>query len=177
MFHYLIPEYIDNKGDCSRLKQDNEEQILEKDINCALKNLYKERCRDLNAVKKRCSLTLNQKHLIPLYLGKNEVILPVKLRKPRAERDSLYGYVNIFCIDKIQNDAIVLKDKNSISFIENKCSVENRYKMAKKIEEEFLGNEKYKSFLEGELECAATRQDIALVLMAIERINKDIKKM
>lgn len=177
MFNYLIPEYIDNKGDCCRLKQDDTELILEREIVCALKNLYKERCRDLNAVKKRCSFTLNQKNLIPLYLGKNEIILPVKLRKPRARRDSLYGYINFYCIDKIQQNSIILKDKNSISFLEHKSSVESRFKMAKKIEEEFVENERYTSFLQGELECAATREDIALVLMEIERIKKDIRKM
>ena len=176
MFQYIFPEYIDNRGDCSRLKVDDKETILDREVNLALRYLFKERFLDIDVIRKRCSLVVNQKHLIPLYLGKDEILIPVKVRKPRAKWDSVRGYLNVNYIDKIQEWSVILKDKTCLTTLECKRCLTKRTKAAKLVAKDFDENENMRPMLKGDMECAATREDVALVLMEIERIERELKR-
>lgn len=176
MFQYILPEYIDNRGDCSRLKVDDEETVLDREVNLALRYLFKERFLDLDVIRKRCSHVVNQQHLIPLYLGKDEIIIPVKVRKPRAKWDSVRGYINVNYIDKIQEWSVILKDKTCLTTLECKRCLTKRTKAAKLVAKDFDENESMRPMLKGDMECTATREDVALVLMEIERIERELKR-
>lgn len=176
MFQYAIPEYIDNKGDCSRLKVDDNESMVDKRIESVLKGLYRNRCLDYFVIKKKCSEILNQKNLIPLYIGENEFIAPIKIRRPRTRRDSLYGYVNVHLVKSVLDGSIVLKDNTKIPVLDSKRCIKRRLKMASTIEKYFYREEAPGNMLRGDLECAATRDDIALVLLEIKRIEREIRR-
>lgn len=176
MLNYIMPEYIDNRGDCSRLKVDDKETILDREVKLALRYLFKERFLDIDVIRKRCSRVVNQKHLTPLYLGRDEIIIPVKVRKPRAKFDAVRGYVNVKYIEKIQDWSLILKDKSCLKTLECKRCLTKRTKAAKLVEKDFDENENMRPMLKGNMECAATREDVALVLLEIERIEREIKR-
>jgi hypothetical protein len=140
LIYYIIPEYIDNIGDCCRFKNDKYERIYEKKIDSVLKEVFKEKCIDINAVKYKCSRVLNQRNLIPLFLSKDEILVPVKSRIPRFSRDGGYGYINALLIKKVEDEHIVLKDGSKILYIDNKRSFSKRLKMVKTLEDSMTSN-------------------------------------
>lgn len=174
MVQYIIPEYIEGKGDCCRLKEDDNERIIYKGMSSALKSLLCERGRSIESVRKRCVKILNQKNLIPIYLGAGEILIPVKVREGIVKGDGLYGYVNYGFIDRIYDDYIVFKDNSRIHVLENKKSINKRYKMASIVEKEFDDLKLPLEFYSMSKE-AATKEDIALLLLEIKKIVKMIE--
>lgn len=172
MFQYLLPEYIEGRGDCSRLKENDSERVIYKGINTVIRNIYNERCLSFDSIRKRCSKTLNQKNLIPMYLGKDEVIIPVKVRSNIIKGDCLYGYVNYSFIERIYNDYIIFKDKSRIDILENRKSVVRRYRMAETVEKDFEEDEKFvREFFTSSKE-VATKEDIALILLEMKKLER-----
>lgn len=120
MIKYIIPEYIEGRGDCCRIKDNDNERIVYKGMSSTLKGLFYERGKSLESTRKRCIKILNQKNLIPVYLGTGEVLIPVKVREGIVKGDGLYGYINYGFIDSIHDGYLVLKDNCKISVLENK---------------------------------------------------------
>ena len=177
MIHYVIPVYVDNRGECCKVKDNGQELILEKAINRTIKNLYKERFLDYNVIKQQSEMVIYQKNLIPLYLSKSEIMIPVKLRIPIVESDTYYGYINYYCIDDVTETHIILKDGTSFEIYEDQKSILKRLKNAQLIANRFDDALDYKSVLKGEMECAATKEDIAIVLYEIGRLKKHLDLM
>ncbi|QCX34383.1 hypothetical protein FDN13_12105 [Caloramator sp. E03] len=174
MVQYIIPEYIEGRGDCCRIKEDDNERIIYKGMSSALRSLFYERGRSIESIRKRCVKILNQKNLIPIYLGEGEVLIPVKVRESIVKGDGLYGYVNYGFIDRIYDDYIVFKDNSRICVLENKKSINKRFKMASIVEKEFDDLKLPLEFYSMSKE-AATKEDIALLLLEIKKIVKKIE--
>jgi hypothetical protein len=175
LIYFLIPQYIDEIGDCCIFCNDNKDVIYHKKTEYVLKELCKERCIDLAAVKRKCSRILSQKNLIPLYLSKDEILIPIKVRRPRVLRDGGYGYVNACAVEKIVDGKIVFKNGRTILFIDNKRSIVKRLKAVKTLEEAF--NDKLDSYIEyqKDFKGSATKEDVAIILREILDIKKKIE--
>jgi hypothetical protein len=133
----IIPEYIDAFGDCCRVYTSEGDKVYNKKMQSVIKELYRERFIDFESVKCRVSELLNQKNLNPLYIGDKEILIPIKTRKPLVSKDSTYGYINAYEIQKIVDKQIYIKGKLRISFLDTKRILSRRIKMVKILEEGF----------------------------------------
>lgn len=177
MIYYILPEYIDGKGDCCRVKDSEEDRIYEKKIGPVLKKIFSSRCFDLRIIKNKCGRILNQKNLIPLYLGADEILIPVKVREPRLLRDGEYGYVNIFALQNMMDKHILLKDGSKIIFMDSKRCIIKRVKMAKILEECFKENHVRLKDEDGVYDIPATKEDVALILKEILHIKRTMERI
>ncbi|TDT62415.1 hypothetical protein [Fonticella tunisiensis] len=176
MIYCLIPEYIEGTGDCCILYGTEGEEIQRKKINSSLKDLFNDKCLDMRTVKHKSSKLLGQRNLIPLYLGRDEILIPVKVRKPRVHRDTGYGYVNFYAINNINEETILLKNNKEIFFCEGKRRIIKRIKMARIIEEAFKSSLCREMALDY-LSIPATKEDISLILRQIEEIKRTMERM
>lgn len=175
LIYYIIPEYIDNIGDCCRLKDDKCERIYEKKMDSVLKEVYKEKCIDINAVKNKCGKVLNQRNLIPLFLDKDEILVPIKSRTPRFSKDGSYGYVNAVLIADIKDRHILLKDGSKVLYIDNKRSFSKRLRMVKTLEKSLITKNYSLEQLGSNLKSNSTKEDIALILWEILNLSRKIE--
>lgn len=177
MIYYLIPEYIDRVGDCCKLKTENGENICNKNMKSMTGELFRDKYLDLKIIKRRCSRVLNQKNLTPLYLSSEEILIPVKIRKPRVQRDGGYGYINYFMIDRIEGKSFILKDKDRLFFIDSERSIIKRMKMAKILDEAFKNNNDRIKEFRVNLKEPATKEDISVLLGEIVELRRKIENM
>jgi hypothetical protein len=136
----IIPEYMEDLGDCCRVLDSEGERFYKKRIQSIIKELYREKFIDFEGVKSRVSKILNQKNLNPLYIGRWEVLIPIKVRSPRILKDGTYGYINVFEINRIVDKQIYLKGGKKIDFFDTKRIVSRRVKLAKGLSESFSGD-------------------------------------
>ncbi|MDF2672910.1 MAG: hypothetical protein K0R09_1175 [Clostridiales bacterium] len=177
MLSYLIPAYIDELGNCTKTKDTTGEHIINKTVKSVLKSICVEKMVDLRIAKRRAEKTLGQSNLIPIFLGSNDVYIPVKVRKPIVIRDGGYGYVNFVMIEKIMDKHIILKDRSSLDYIESKRCLLKRYKMAKALVENLskrLGDVQY---TDEKLKIPATREDILFLISEIGRLKMSIERI
>lgn len=174
MIYYLIPEYIDKIGDCCRLRDENGENICNKNMKSMTGELFRDKCLDLKIIKRRCSRVLSQKNLTPLYLGPEEILMPIRIRKPRVQRDGGYGYVNYFMLEKIVEDSLILKDGSRIFFIDSERSIIKRMKMAKILDEAFRDNKDRTREFRVNLKEPATKEDISVLLGEIVELKRKL---
>jgi hypothetical protein len=171
MIYYLTPEYIDTKGDCCRVKRSDGEMIYKKRVKSVIKGLYFEKCMDMKAVRDNSTRLLNQKSLIPLYLGGEEILVPFKARVSRIARDPGYGYFNVFGYERITDKSIVLKDGTEILFLDSRRSIVRRINMALRLRVELrlpLNSGKN----EGSLEAAAALDVAQFLLKELVRTRR-----
>lgn len=177
MIYYLIPEYIERLGDGCRIRKDSGEDIFNKTMKSMINEIFKERCVDLKSIKRKCTRLLGQKNLTPIYLSEEEILIPVKIRKPRVTRDGGYGYVNYLFIDRVEDRSIVLKDESKLFYIDSARSIIKRIKMARILEESF--GDKDKIFKEFKLNSRqpATKEDISLLIREIVELREKLEDM
>lgn len=177
MISFLIPQYIEGLGNCTKMVDENGEQVLKRSVKSMLTSICSERMIDFRTAKRRAEKILGQSNLIPIYLNSSEMYVPVRTRKPRVSRDGGYGYVNYFMIDKIMDKKIILKDKMEISYIGSKRSIMKRCKMARQLIESFGKKEDMLPIIEGELKAPATREDVLLLISEIRKLRIDIDRI
>lgn len=134
MIVYVLPEYTLDLGDCCRVCDTNGEILYKKKIHSVIRDIFREKYIDFEAVKHKSSVALNQKNLNPLYIGPGEILIPVKTRKPLILKDSSYGYINVAEISKIVDNHIILKGNHKVFFYDTKRIITRRIKMAKILE-------------------------------------------
>ncbi|MCX7904524.1 MAG: hypothetical protein N2486_08420 [Caloramator sp.] len=169
MLIYILPFYLDGVGDVCKIKDEKGERIVYIKLVNMLKNIYRERMLDFKEVRRKCRKVLNQKNVIPLMLNEGELLIPVKIRKARTARDEVYGYINFYFIDKIEDGCIILKDGQKILYIESYRSVIKRTKLVKTLEKEFCDKIKLEKF---DFNAPATKGDIAFILNEILYLKK-----
>lgn len=176
MLMYLLPEYIDGKGDCCRIGDSDGEHVKYKKLQTIIRNIYKERLKDYVAVKQKTSELLNQKNLIPLFIGPREILIPVKIRDAVVAKDCVYGYINVFQIEKISENSIILKNRKKLPFYDTKKILSRRMKLARTLEnifEDIQGdnwdNIKYR--------LPATIKDIEVILEELRSIKAKIDEL
>lgn len=133
----MLPEYIEGVGDCTRICDLSGESVSRKKLQSVIKELYRVKLLDYEGIKYKTSKFLGQKNLNPLYLGQEEILIPVKIRKPMVLKDGTYGYINVFEINKVLDSEIILKDNGRIFFFETKRIIARRMKMARALREVF----------------------------------------
>jgi len=166
---YILPCYIENLGDGCKVKDEKGERVVDIKITSLLKSILKERMLDFREIKRKSKRILNQRNIIPLYIGDGEILLPIKVRKPKVLRDEVYGYVNFYFIDKIEDGQIILKDGQVINYLESKRALSRRLKMVSLLEREFCDKIKSNYF---NLNDPATKGDIMFLLKEIIDIKR-----
>lgn len=177
MLVYIIPDYIEGLGNCTRLKDQSGEHVLNKTVKSQLKSICNEQMIDLRIAKRKAEKILGQRNLIPIYLNSAEIYIPVRLRKPMVVRDGGYGYVNYFMIEKIMDKHIILKDKSNLNYIGSKRSLMKRYKMAEVLIESFDDKAPDISYMEMEMKSPATREDIMFLVSELGKLKKAVERI
>ncbi|KRQ87719.1 hypothetical protein ABG79_00521 [Caloramator mitchellensis] len=169
MLLYVIPQYMKNIGDGCIVKEDGVEKMYEIKINQVLKNICRERMLDFKEVKRKSRKTVGQSNIIPLLFSKDEIMFPIKIRKPKVSRDEVYGYINFNFIDKIEEGHIVLKDGQKIYYIESQRAVLKRTNLVRILKREIKSSDLCVNF---DLKLPATKEDVYLLLREIYDIKK-----
>lgn len=177
MLSYLIPEYAEGLGNCTKIKDITGERVLNKTVKAVLKSICNEKMIDLRIAKRRSEKILGQSNLVPIYLNNDEIYIPVRIRRPRVIRDGGYGYINFCTIDKIMDKHIVLKDNSILDYIESKRSLMKRYKMTKILLETLCEGPEVENYIEKEMKSPATREDILFLVNEIGKLKRAIDRM
>lgn len=177
MLSYIIPEYVEGLGNCTKIKDAKGEQILERTVKSVIKSICNEKMMDLRILKRKAEKILGQSNLIPIYLSSNEIYIPVRIRRPMVERDGGYGYVNFSMIEKIMDKHILLKDKSNLNYIGSKRSLMKRCKMAGVLIESLSDDEKVLSYMESEMKSPATREDILFLISEIKKLKRTLERI
>lgn len=139
----IIPEYIDQMGDCTIIYSMGEEPlIVEKSIRTVLKNIGKELMVDLREIKRRYGLLVSSPNLVPIPLSQDDIFIPLKVRKPLCRNDRAFGYINLKYIKDVKTETestiIVLKDGTSIECLCSHQTVQKQLKNARVVKECYL---------------------------------------
>lgn len=180
----FIPVYLTLKGNCTLIYTDKGSSYnIEKALNTVLNRLAKYYLVDLKATKGYCANILSIKNLTPIPFNKDNIFVPIKVRKPLFKNDGAIGYINIEYIDKTRrHNAITSIYLNNGIIIESLSSLEtvNRHikngHIVKKFWKEKQSNihVKEKNFYE-EYNQPATKGDIALLIKEILEIKQVIR--
>jgi hypothetical protein len=177
LIKFIIPEYIENIGDCCRYNDSDSETIFHKKVDSVLREIFKERCLDLKALRYKSSKILNQKNLIPIFINEDEILMPIKTRTPKIIRDGGYGYVNTFIIEKITDKHVILRCGSMIPYLENQRTISLRLKMVKRLEDAFKDKLSNLKFMERDSKQPLTREDFAIIYREIAYIRKKLEDL
>lgn len=169
MLVYVLPQYMKNIGDGCIVKEDGVEKMYEIKINQVLKNICKDRMLDFKEVKRKSKKALGQSNIIPLLLSSEEIMFPIKIRKPKVTRDEVYGYINFDFIDKIEEGHVILKDGQKIFYIESHRAVLKRTNLVRILKRDFKSKDLCVNF---DFKLPATKEDVYLLLREIYDIKK-----
>lgn len=176
MVIFILPEYIEGKGDCCRVCTESGEMLLTQNIRSQMNLIFRDHMRDLKSIRKRCSSFLSQSYLTPLYLSEREVLLPFKTRESRITNDSHYGYVNYESIVKYKSGCLILSGGRSIGYYENDRIVSKRMNMARNLKEHFIDIEKSGFDYSEDMTQPATRGDIARIMIEIGIMKRTMER-
>lgn len=180
----ILPVYIPMRGNCSHiLTFKGETYEVHKTVKTMLMTLSKFYFIDLKSTKRYYGNILNIKNLIPIPLDKENIFIPLKVRKPICKNDGSIGYVNIKYIDKITE-----KERKSIIHLNNGSTVEclntietvNKHiKNGNIIKRLFKDRTntitKDDNYIIGEYDKPATKGDVVLIINEILKIRESIK--
>lgn len=123
----ILPVYIKDIGNCTRIYTKDDEIILEKTIRSVLANLCKFYHLDLKASRKTYGDLLSIKKNTPIPFGYDLILIPIKTRKPIAKHDGAYGYVNM---ESIKSYTKSKTDNNTLIYISNNNVIEAYCKLS-----------------------------------------------
>jgi len=179
----ILPVYIKDIGNCTKIYVKDDEIILEKTIRSVLANLCKFYHLDLKASKKTYGDLLTIKKNTPIPFAYDYVFISIKARKPIAKHDGAYGYVNL---DSIKSYSKSKTNNNSLIYISNNRTIEvysklctinknvNNGKIVKSLlkRNDFIREANSLYIAEDSL---ATKKDIAMVYREIMEIKMGLK--
>lgn len=141
----IIPEYKSEKGDCTTLHFLDEEPItVERNIRTVLKNIAKEFMLDLTLAKRKYGAVVSSPGLVPIPLGKEDVFLPLKVRKPLFKNDKAFGYINLKYIKEIKSnkdlktDCVILSNNQEIELMCTRLTALKQMKNARVVKELYI---------------------------------------
>lgn len=182
----FLPIYLAMKGNCTLLLTGSGGKYeIEKTVRTVLNRIGKFYLIDLKETKKYYGDILNISNLIPIPFNRNNIFIPIKVRKPLCKNDGSFGYVNIEYIKRTfvakDKTIIQLTDGNIIESISSIATVNKHIKnghLVKKLykEKENIINIKEKD-LYLEYDKPATKKDIALVINEILKIKNDFSPL
>lgn len=178
----FLPVYLAMKGNCTLLLTScGGEYEVEKTIRTVLNQISKFYLIDLKATKKYYGDILNIRNLTPIPFDKDNIFIPIKVRKPLYKNDGSFGYVNLRYINKTfkrENKTIIqLTQGNTIESLSSIDTVNKHIKNGYIVKR--LSKEKKNSITirEGDLyedyDKPATKKDIALLINEILKIKND----
>jgi len=167
----IIPLYIDMKGNSTRIKTRNSKEFnIYKSIRSVLILLSKYFMIDLNASRRYYGRVIGCKNVVPIPFDKDNIFVPLKVRKPLSKNDGSFGYFNLDSIkrvDKKENHVhIILENDSAVNIIQSYDSVHKHIKDAKLVKHVYYERsnpvvmEASKDFYE-EYNKPATKGDIA----------------
>lgn len=130
----LRPIYND-RGKATRIYLREGEVQDPRDINSILIALAKLYAIDMKAQRRDMQAHLNRKGLMPFYLPKNRVFVPLKMRRPAAPKDRVYGYVDINYFGNV----ISLENGNCMLVLKEGCNIEILSKPKKVLQSQLMG--------------------------------------
>lgn len=180
----FLPVYLAMKGNCTLiLTGGGGKYEIEKTVRTVLNQISKFYLIDLNATKKYYGDLLNIRNLTPIPFNRDNIFVPIKVRKPLLKNDGSFGYVNISYIKKAFSDKgktiIQLNEGNNIESLSSVDTVNKHIKngyIVKKLyrEKENTINVNEKN-LYLEYDKPATKRDIALLINEILKIKENIR--
>jgi len=91
----LRPEYTDT-GDATEIITASGEVLQDRrGIRSVQKALFRSYMLDPRAQRDFIREKLGRQLVLPFYLGPERVFVPVKMRRPRAQNDTVYGYIDL----------------------------------------------------------------------------------
>lgn len=92
----IKPVYCETGNVTDIILQDGRVVRDKRVLNSVIKALVASYAVDLKAQRRNLREKLGRKGMLPFYLGKKRVFLPIKLRRARARGDSVYGYIDMY---------------------------------------------------------------------------------
>ncbi len=98
---FLLPEYVLNIGNCTRIYTLEGSKLIKKSIKTVIKNLCKQNKIKSSLSKSQCMDILGIKHNVPILLGPEDIYIKVKTRVPYCKNDGAYGYLNLKYFERV----------------------------------------------------------------------------
>ncbi len=179
----ILPVYIKDIGNCTRIYVKDDEIVLEKTIRSVIANLCRFYHLDLKASNKSYGDLLTIKKNIPIPFAYDFVLIPIKTRRPIAKHDGAYGFVNM---DSIKNISTSKTNNNSLIYISNNraieaysklCTIKKNVNNGKIVKRLIKRNDLLKEVnnLYVAEDSLATKKDIAMVYREIMEIKMGLK--
>lgn len=114
----IIPVYKAGMGDISKIYLKSKEEFeVNKNVKSLIKKMARNRCVDLNASNKKYKKLLNLGKNLPQVLNSNMIFIPFKVRLPFAKNDGSMGFFLYDCIEKFEENHLIMKGNVKISVI------------------------------------------------------------
>lgn len=99
---------------------------------------------DLAAQRSQLEMRLHRQAMIPFYLGPERVFVPLKMRRAMAEKDAVYGYVDVRCMGEVvdcgrRTCRLQLLDGREMEILSNRSTVEQCRVMGRSLLEMLKG--------------------------------------
>jgi len=83
---------------------------------------------DLKAQRQLLRDRTGRKAVIPFFLGKERVFIPLKMRRPLARNDATYGYVDVRCLQEVEQEGrrkcwVMLSNGIKLEVFSNRATV------------------------------------------------------
>lgn len=100
----LAPEYVEGKGDCTRVYLENKDPyIVEKKTKSLINTISRRYMIDLKEVKKRYRPLVSSPNTVPIPFSKDDIFIPFKTRVPICKSDGATSYINLRYIKGVKD--------------------------------------------------------------------------
>jgi len=108
-------------------------------INSVMAALVRSYAIDLKAQRQQLASLLQRQQRLPFYLSHNRVFIPLKMRRPAAPKDIVYGYLDINYLDRVEvvgegQCEMRLTDQRRISVLSHRATVELAQTMGRNLQ-------------------------------------------
>lgn len=169
----IIPVYLDIKGNSTKVVTLKEGYIyIYKTIQTVIKLIARYFTVDLQSVRKYYGGMIGAKNIVPIPFNKQNIYVPIKVRKPISKNDGSMAYFNLKSIERIEdqgcNTFIILNGGVKVKTLQKKNSVEKQIIRGNLVEKMYNGKigisvcEDSIDFYE-ESSKLATKADIAVI--------------
>lgn len=139
----LQPVYTDT-GNATVIYLRRGEVADSRGMHAVLASLARTYAIDLAAQRSQLELRLHRQGVMPFYLREGRVFVPLKMRKAVAERDAVYGYVDVRCMGEVEEHGkrscvLLLQDGRQIEILSNRSTVEQSRVMGRRLLEMLQG--------------------------------------
>ena len=173
----IIPCY-DNGNAVKTIRLDGKSEIVHKNIRSFMRALEAESSIDIKGLKRNYLESLNRRNLIPIPLGVEIVMIPLRVRRGVAPGDGTMAYINLMQIKDMvgEKDVVIwLENGENICTLESKKTIIKRMNVAYSIKEKYcsamLNTSSIKGALldiENEYKSPATKGDIAILIKELK---------